>query len=119
MELDKYINIIELLTLGKNPHTELNLEEQDLLLNIEINRALRVALCGLKELKRKEERYSKLPKNSGKLWIIGEEDKLIEEFNEQAEIEEIAKNHGRTVGAIRSKLVHMGLLDAGRNTLGK
>jgi len=113
MELDKYINIIELLTLGKNPHTELKLGEQDLFLNNEINRALRVAICGLKELKRKEEKYSKLPKNNGKLWIIDEEDKLIDEFNMGEKIDEIARNHKRTVGAIRSKLVHMGLVEVG------
>lgn len=56
MELDKYINIIKLLTLGKNPQARLKLGKEDLFLSKEINRALNVAIYGLKELKRKEEK---------------------------------------------------------------
>ena len=38
-----------------------------------------------------------------------EDDKLRDEFEEKMNISDIAKEHGRTYGAIESRLEHLGL----------
>jgi hypothetical protein len=110
MMLENSIKIIELLSLGKNPYTKLKLEEGNFLLSNEISNALKLAVYGLRELKRTEGKFYKLPQNNGKPWLLIEEDQLIEEFKSGLEIREIAKIHHRTVGAINSKLEQMNLI---------
>lgn len=48
-------------------------------------------------------------RNAGKPWTELEDDKLREEFAEKIKIADIAKEHGRTYGAIESRLDHLGL----------
>ena len=47
--------------------------------------------------------------NAGKPWTSAEDDKLREEFAEKLPISEIAREHGRSYGAIESRLEHLGL----------
>ena len=48
-------------------------------------------------------------RNAGKPWTELEDDKLRDEFAEKMQISDIAKEHGRTYGAIESRLEHLGL----------
>ena len=48
-------------------------------------------------------------RNAGKPWTELEDDKLREEFAEKMKIADIAKEHGRTYGAIESRLDRLGL----------
>ena len=48
-------------------------------------------------------------RNAGKPWTEVEDDKLRDEFLSNAKISDIAKEHGRTYGAIESRLEHLGL----------
>ena len=48
------------------------------------------------------------PQNAGKPWAELEDDKLREEFAEKIKIADIAKEHGRTYGAIESRLNYLG-----------
>ena len=48
-------------------------------------------------------------RNVGKPWTEMEDDKLIDEFLANMKIADIAKEHGRTYGAIESRLDHLGL----------
>ena len=48
-------------------------------------------------------------RNAGKPWTKAEDDKLRDEFSEKLKISDIAKEHGRTYGAIESRLDHLGL----------
>jgi len=48
-------------------------------------------------------------RNAGKPWTELEDDKLRDEFAEKMNISDIAKEHGRTYGAIESRLEHLGL----------
>ena len=48
-------------------------------------------------------------RNAGKPWTDIEDDKLREEFLAKIKISDIAKEHGRSYGAIESRLVHLGL----------
>jgi len=45
--------------------------------------------------------------NTGNLWTAAEEMKLLEEIGDQKPIEEIAKEHGRTLKAIEMRLESM------------
>ena len=60
----------------------------------------------IRECKRKEP-----PVNGGTVWTAEEEDQLRQEFAKEQSIREIAAAHGRSRGAIRSRLRLMGLID--------
>ena len=47
--------------------------------------------------------------NAGKPWPQEEQDKLVNEFHSGMKLSAIAKEHGRTRGAIEAKLAHLGL----------
>ena len=48
-------------------------------------------------------------RNAGKPWTDAEDDKLRDEFLSKTKISDIAKEHGRSYGAIESRLDHLGL----------
>lgn len=48
-------------------------------------------------------------RNAGKPWTDTEDDKLRDEFFSKLKISDIAKEHGRSYGAIESRLDHLGL----------
>ena len=48
------------------------------------------------------------PCNAGKPWTDIEEEALLDKFDSGMTISAIAKEHGRSRGAIRSRLAHMG-----------
>lgn len=48
--------------------------------------------------------------NAGKPWSQDEQDKLVNEFQSGMKISAIAKEHGRSRGAIEAKLAHLGLM---------
>jgi len=48
-------------------------------------------------------------RNAGKPWTDAEDDKLRDEFFSKLKISDIAKEHGRSYGAIESRLDHLGL----------
>lgn len=50
----------------------------------------------------------KQPANAGKPWTEAEEDKLLDEFDSQMPLAEIAKEHGRTKGGIEARLIKLG-----------
>jgi hypothetical protein len=49
--------------------------------------------------------------NAGQKWTDDEDTLLVEEFNAGLETKQIAEAHGRSRGAIRSRLAHKGLVD--------
>ncbi|MEM9019236.1 MAG: hypothetical protein AAGC44_01630 [Planctomycetota bacterium] len=51
------------------------------------------------------------PANVGRRWDDAEEEKLIDGFNNKKSFKQLSKDHGRTPGAIRSRLVKLGLLE--------
>lgn len=48
-------------------------------------------------------------RNAGKPWANVEDDKLRDEYLSHRKISDMAKEHGRTYGAIESRLEHLGL----------
>jgi len=52
-----------------------------------------------------------MPSNTGVPWDQGEDARLGKAFDEGRNIEQLAKAHGRTVGAMRARLVKLGRMD--------
>ena len=48
-------------------------------------------------------------RNAGKPWTEMEDDKLLDEFASKMKVSEIAKEHGRSRGAIDSRLTMLGM----------
>lgn len=48
-------------------------------------------------------------RNAGKPWAENEDDKLRDEFLAKMKISDMAREHGRSYGAIESRLEHVGL----------
>lgn len=72
----------------------------------DIIRALHQILASTQEIKK-----SPSAPNAGKPWMQAEQDKLVDEFHAGMKISAIAKEHGRSRGAIESKLSHLGLIE--------
>jgi hypothetical protein len=68
---------------------------------------LRALFNAVKELKISVQRG-----NQGNKWTNSEEEQLRQHFNDGKRIIEMARIHGRTTGAIRSRLIKIGLLEA-------
>ena len=66
-------------------------------------RAFHEVLNEISSLKKKNP-----PRNAGKPWTDIEEKKLLDEFDAGMTTSAIAKEHGRSRGAIESRLVNLG-----------
>ncbi len=98
-----------LLTLseGVNPLTGEVLPPQD---SCNQGDVLRAILTVLDELDAEPKTRKVLPANAGKPWSSEEEAQLIEEYDSPLSLKDIAAVHGRTKGAIESKLVGLGII---------
>ena len=55
-----------------------------------------------------QERRAGLPARAGRSWTLSEHEKVIKAFRDDMPIEEIAKQHSRTPGAIITRLAQAG-----------
>ena len=101
MDIVRAREIIRLLAQGVDPTTGEVLSAESVYNKPEVIRALYTIL---------EESTPKPVdpyRNAGKPWTDQEEDRLIDEYNAKMKIADIAKEHGRTYGAIESRLEHL------------
>ena len=96
--------IIRTLADGIDPTTGEVLPKESVYNSPEVIRALYTLL----EIVNSESAKEPL-RNAGKPWSDVEDDKLRDEFAAKVRISDIAKEHGRTYGAIESRLDHLGL----------
>ena len=107
MDNKKAADILRSLAYGKNPETGLELDNNDVLSQPDVIRALNLGSESLKVMKKKR----KLPDGAGKRWEAEEDNKLTLEYHSNVSIQEMAKIHQRTTGAISSRLVRLGLME--------
>ena len=103
MDIKRAREIVRILADGVDPTTGEVLPEESVYNSPEVIRALFTLLesSSAKDL---------TPyRNAGKPWTEIEDDKLRDEFASKIKISDIAKEHGRTYGAIESRLDHLGL----------
>jgi hypothetical protein len=100
--------IIDILATGTDPTTGEVLTDDSIFNQPEVIRALFVASKALEKLVEREKREKTLPSNAGKAWTDSEDAELLTAFDERLSIKELAIKHGRTEGAIESRLLRLG-----------
>ena len=108
MDVSAATKIISALANGVDPFTGETLAVSGPYQNPDTVRALFLALKGLEVLDAKEKRNSRLPSNAGKPWSSSEDEELVKSFDAGASIKELSSKHGRTVGAVRARLIMFG-----------
>ncbi|PYV13961.1 MAG: hypothetical protein DMG21_19695 [Acidobacteria bacterium] len=100
--------IIECLAHGADPDTGEALSEQSPFNDPQVIRAMFVALEALEKLAKREQRGRNLPHNAGNAWSDAEDKDLLADFDHGLPVKDLAAKHGRTQGAIASRLVRLG-----------
>ncbi|HEV3200042.1 MAG TPA: hypothetical protein VGZ73_19190 [Bryobacteraceae bacterium] len=99
--------IIQALADGTDPYTSEPLRADGPLSNPDTVKALRAGAAVLRT-STMEKRPRELPAQAGKAWNRAEVEALVREFEAGEAIAAMARAHGRTPGAIRSRLVRLG-----------
>jgi len=107
MDKDSTLEVLDALAMGIDPVTGEVFSEGSSLQNPEITRALFTAIALIKG----EKTVKKVAERQGLPWEYGEDDKLKQAFNSGAKIADIAKEHQRSAGAIKSRLQKIGLVE--------
>ena len=108
MELEKAISIIKALSDGVDPYTGEQYPEDSPYQSADTVRALIAAIAALEKQQKSTIRQQSLPGSAGKLWDEEEDNRLLEAYDADTPINNISKLHGRTIGAIKSRLVKHG-----------
>ena len=104
MDIGRAKEIVRILADGIDPITGEIFPEDSVYNSPEVIRAL---FTLLEATNMSQENF--LTRNAGKPWSDDEDNKLREEFAAKIRISDIAKEHGRTYGAIESRLEKLGL----------
>ncbi|UTH72335.1 hypothetical protein [Chromobacterium sp. IIBBL 290-4] len=99
-------HIIEALASGIDPISGEALPQHDLFNQPDVIRALFMAAHALEAAKPARS----APGNAGRSWSEEEETRLLQAFDEGRELKQIAAEHGRSRGAITSRLIRLGRL---------
>jgi hypothetical protein len=114
MDTNKLIKILRSLADGIDPYTGEIFENGSPYNHPDTVRALYKAIELFKDsysnTKKEEEKY--LPEWVGEKWTKEEDIELLREFEEKISISELAKIHGRTRGAITSRLIKLGKISS-------
>ncbi len=108
MEIEEAISIIKALSGGVDPYTGEQYPADSPYQMSDTVRALALAVTALEKLQISTNRQQNLPSSAGKPWSEEEDKRLLEAYDADTPIKEISELHGRTVGAIKSRLVKHG-----------
>lgn len=106
------MRILKALVEGHDPISDKPLPADSVLQNASVMRALLLAHGALQINVDRQKRRGALPPRVGIEWTDEEDQKLIDAWNQQQPLEDIASSHGRTVRAIESRLERLGLITA-------
>ena len=109
MEIDRAKELLTILADGINPITGELLPDEDSCNQVEIVRALHSVIMELDN--KNKSQTKKYRENSGKPWTKEEEKQLIDEYHEGLKVKDMANIHGRSNGAITSRLAKLNLSD--------
>jgi hypothetical protein len=108
MEITKTLEIIKSLSQGVDPHTGEIYPSDSPYQYPDTIRALFEAIHALERMLERNKRQESLPENAGKAWSTEEDNLLIEQFDKRIPINELSRDHKRTGGAIKSRLLKLG-----------
>lgn len=104
---DEKLQVIDALLRGIDPSTG-ELLDEDHFVNEDVVKA--VLMTALHAIERKQEREKNKKPSSGARWTEEEDERLVEEYNSNMPITEIAEMHGRSTGSIQSRLLKLALI---------
>jgi len=108
MKIDKALEIIKALADGKNPQTSESFSASSPYQHPDTVRALFLAAEALEKYKTRKDRQESLPEKAGRPWTKEEDRWIMDGCDDGAEMKEMAEQHGRTEGAIKSRLIKLG-----------
>lgn len=108
MEFREALPVLRLLADGVNPQTNESFPKDSPYNNPFVIRALHAAVRATEWADRK----TSLPQNGGKGWTPEEDQQLRREFHSAIDFNEIARTHGRSRGAIVTRLERLGEMPA-------
>lgn len=103
MDITRAKELLSALADGIDPFTGEILPQSHVCNQPEMIRALHEVLNAIPATKKKNP-----PRNAGKPWTEIEEEKILDEFDSGMTTSAIAKEHGRSSGAIESRLADLG-----------
>lgn len=112
MELGKALEIIKALSDGTDPLTGEIFPPNSPFQHPNTVRALFKAIDALERMQERKKRQKSLPENAGNPWYEEEDKLLIDQFDKGVSVTELSRNHGRTKGAINSRLVKLGKISS-------
>ena len=117
-QFQKARTVMQALVHGLHPATGVELPREDIVNDIEVNRAMSTAVMALDQMVARLTRREMLPEKVGQGWTEEEEQQLRDEFNRSEPLSFIATKHGRTLRAIRGRLELLGLLEREQRATG-
>jgi hypothetical protein len=111
MQREAATTILQALADGVDPHTGEVFPPDSPYQNPQVIRALFHALRALEGHREAKQPKRSLPGNAGKPWTASEDALLRKRFDMGASVTEMAREHWRTEGAIRARLVRLGMVD--------
>lgn len=111
MNIEEAFRIIGNLADGFDPSSGEPLSRESVFHRPEVVRALFVAVRIMEGASGKERRKRALPEHAGKPWSNEEQTELIAAFDRGVDLAELASKHGRTMFAVRSRLIRLGKID--------
>jgi hypothetical protein len=109
LDTQQAIKVMQALLDGTNPDTGAVLPADSVLHSPTVIRALARLVLSLEYCEgRSQEKKRKLPPNAGRPWAPEEDAQVCDELGKGISVAEMARSHGRTNGAIWSRLVRLG-----------
>ena len=112
MDTTESLQIIRKLADGVNPYTGKRFKATSSYQQPDTVRALYAAIQALEHNQRVAKRQINGFGNAGKPWIDSEEQELIDAHEAGKSIGQLARLHQRSKGAIRARLVKIGILES-------
>ncbi len=108
MDYQQALKIISALSEGINPITGEVITSNEVIRHPDIVTAFKAAIATIEKQIASDDRRKNLPTNAGSPWSSAEDKKVSDAYARGRSVAEIAKEHGRTKGAIQSRLVKLG-----------
>ncbi|MFL6600774.1 MAG: hypothetical protein ACJ8R9_05530 [Steroidobacteraceae bacterium] len=105
-----HMHILSSLVQGIHPLTAEELPGDSVCQEPVVIRAILAAQRALEEKEAREARRAALPANIGNPWTADDEQQLVQAFQRRDSLPDIAQNLGRTMRAIETRLVRLGLM---------
>jgi len=108
MKTKDALTIVQVLAAGVDPVTGEVFPNDSPYQTAEVTRALLLAVESMKLKIKADSRKANLPANAGGPWTKEEDREVAEKFDKGMSVQDISQSHGRTYGAIMSRLTKLG-----------